>query len=378
MKDHLIFDASDLPALKASDSVGAYVRSSKSGALVTNHSLFNIPAAAFTFVDGDVATGTEIITAITHNYRTGDIAQLTTTGVLPAGLALVTDYFIIRVDANNIKLAASAFDAENNIPVDITAAAGGGTHTVTGFTRDVRALDVFANLADGEGNKITSTGGALDVNLKSPVVVNVDLDGVYSGSNLLADSVGNIFNTRAVTPGITGQVERATVAQLGNIALADVTKVHALDVNSFLMAEDSVSADRKKLIIDGTTSGLWVEIKNTSPIAISGTVTANAGTGTFTVSDAAQAAIAIATSKENLAAANVAQNVATSVLANRKYLFIYNKDNREIYIGASGVSEATGYPVFPGSAVELRAGAAIDIEFVSSKLTHEIRTMQLS
>jgi hypothetical protein len=83
-----------------------------------------------TFVDGDVTIGTENINISTHNYTKATRVRLTTTGALPTGLAPATDYFIIKVDANNIKLAATRGDAINGIAVDITAASGGGTHTV--------------------------------------------------------------------------------------------------------------------------------------------------------------------------------------------------------------------------------------------------------
>lgn len=412
MKNHIIFNTDDAQALIDSDNIGAFVRSSSSGALITNHSLFNIPAAAFTFVDADVTPGTDTITKTTHNYRTGDYVQLTSTGVLPAGLALITDYWIIRVDSNNFKLASSPFNAENQIAVDITAAAGGGTHTVTGYTREARHLDVFAAVADGEGNKITSTGGALDVNLKSADIsftADVSLDGVYSGSNLLADSVGNIFNSRAVTPDITGQVERVTAALLGNVAAADVSKVHALDTNAFLMAEDSDTADKKKLLIDGTSNGLWVDIQNASlPVTQSGTWTVGlsedhnwgtVGANTLRVaseignasgmadfdagvsgaqtlrvtiatddvistSDAALANTAIVANIETLAVANTAQVAVASPLAARKYLMLANNTKYKMFIGGSGVDAATGFPLYPGSVMELRAGAASAVYFV--------------
>jgi len=88
-------------------------------------------ADAFTFVDGDVITGADTITEIAHARETGNKCRLTTTGVLPAGLELNTDYFIIFVDANTIQLAATAVDASTGTAIDITAAAGGGTHTLT-------------------------------------------------------------------------------------------------------------------------------------------------------------------------------------------------------------------------------------------------------
>ena len=176
MINQLIFDALNFETARDTHSVGAYVRSSKSGALITNHSLFKASSGTFDFVDADVTVGTDNIAEIAHGFRTGDLVQLTSTGVLPAGLALATDYYVIRIDDDNIKLASNAENAEWGIPVEITAAAGGGTHTVTGVVQEARHLDVYAALADGEGNAINSTGGSLDVNITNSLGIDVDLD----------------------------------------------------------------------------------------------------------------------------------------------------------------------------------------------------------
>ena len=80
-----------------------------------------------TFVDANVNTGTERITITAHRYvdEQGPF-RLTTTGTLPAGLSLATDYYIRYVDANTIELSLTAGGAA----VNITGAAGGGTHTI--------------------------------------------------------------------------------------------------------------------------------------------------------------------------------------------------------------------------------------------------------
>lgn len=83
-----------------------------------------------TFVDGDVTVGTDQVTQTAHSFRTGDHVQLTSSGTLPGGLALATDYYLIIVDANEIKFAASLADAYAGTEVTITSAAGGGTHTI--------------------------------------------------------------------------------------------------------------------------------------------------------------------------------------------------------------------------------------------------------
>ena len=84
------------------------------------------------FVDGDVTVGTDNINKA-HGFLDGDRVQLTSSDTLPAGLALATDYWIIFIDAANFKLASSITNAVADTAVDITAAAGGGNHTVTAY-----------------------------------------------------------------------------------------------------------------------------------------------------------------------------------------------------------------------------------------------------
>jgi hypothetical protein len=79
-----------------------------------------------------VTAGTDTITAASHGLAKGDgPIQLTTTDTLPAGLTLTTDYWIIYVDADNFKLAASLEDAIEGTAIDITDA-GTGTHSFEG------------------------------------------------------------------------------------------------------------------------------------------------------------------------------------------------------------------------------------------------------
>lgn len=96
-------------------------------------------AAAGTAID--IATGTSAAATITifasafaeatHRYSTGDVVRLTTTGVLPTGYALATNYYVIARTAGTFALASSAANAANGIEVVVTAYAGGGNHSVT-------------------------------------------------------------------------------------------------------------------------------------------------------------------------------------------------------------------------------------------------------
>lgn len=431
MIDHLIFDTTSLQTVEDTHSVGAYVRSGKSGALVTHHSLQKPNATTFQFVDADVDPGTDSITENAHGLQTGEKIQLTSSGVLPAGLALATDYYVIRVSANVIKLASSEYNAEWNIPVDITAAAGGGTHTLTGVEVEGRSLDVWISnpsIAINDGGGIITVDGTVELGATtlaaletitveqgtSPWVIG---DG---GGSITVDGTVAISGDVNVTQGTSPWVVQAgaekaedsvhTSGDIGNFMLAV-----RHDANTSLVSADGDyaplqvdAAGRLKVVAEVTVeagdaeyledsahtnadAGLHMLAVRQDTLASSvstdgdyASLKVNADgrlyvdVGTVMVNDAALANIAIASAAETLDVVNTAQNIIASPLTNRKYLWIYNNDNKKAFIGQSGVTAANGFPVSPGSYMELRAGAAVDIEFVSDKLNHEIRTLELS
>ncbi len=88
-------------------------------------------AASKTFIDGGVnVTFNQITTQATHGYVTGQLIQLTTTGAVPTGLVKDTNYYVIYLDQVTISLATTRALALAGTAIDITAAGGGGTHTL--------------------------------------------------------------------------------------------------------------------------------------------------------------------------------------------------------------------------------------------------------
>ncbi len=73
--------------------------------------------------------GTDVIT-YTNDFTTFTKVRFTTTGTLPAGLSLATDYYLIRTGATTATVAASLTLAVAGTFIDITDA-GTGTHTLT-------------------------------------------------------------------------------------------------------------------------------------------------------------------------------------------------------------------------------------------------------
>lgn len=78
-----------------------------------------------------VNTSTDTLTGTAHGLLTGDRFRVRNVGgALPTGLAAVTDYFAIRVDANNVKPATSSANALAGTPVVDITGAGSGTTTI--------------------------------------------------------------------------------------------------------------------------------------------------------------------------------------------------------------------------------------------------------
>lgn len=74
---------------------------------------------------------TEIFTATAHGFVTGLKTQVSNSGgALPAGLSAVTDYFVIKIDANTFYLATSLANALAGTNLLITTN-GTGTQTIT-------------------------------------------------------------------------------------------------------------------------------------------------------------------------------------------------------------------------------------------------------
>lgn len=69
------------------------------------------------------------VTLNAHGLSTGSCVELTTTGALPTGLAVNTNYYAIYVNANVIRLATSAANAIAGTAIN-TSGSQSGTHTL--------------------------------------------------------------------------------------------------------------------------------------------------------------------------------------------------------------------------------------------------------
>ena len=96
---------------------------------------------SFTAITFTASSTTDELTATAHGLQNLDLVQVTNSGgALPTGLAASTNYWVIPVDANNVKLATSLANAIAGTAIDLTTN-GTGTNQVISVAASVRYLD---------------------------------------------------------------------------------------------------------------------------------------------------------------------------------------------------------------------------------------------
>ena len=73
-----------------------------------------------------------VITLTAHGFLTGSKIQLQTTGLLPTGILVNTDYYVINIDVNTFGIASTYLDSFNNINI-ITIGSQSSVHTLFYF-----------------------------------------------------------------------------------------------------------------------------------------------------------------------------------------------------------------------------------------------------
>lgn len=98
--------------------------------------------AAKVFASTAVNTTNDTATITNHSYATGVKGQLITSGSLPAGLSLSTDYFLIVLDANTVQFATTLAHALAGTAIDLTTqGTGNDTFTATALAGATVALN---------------------------------------------------------------------------------------------------------------------------------------------------------------------------------------------------------------------------------------------
>jgi hypothetical protein len=169
----LVFDPTDANTIAASSAVGAFVRAGDDGTLIGHVSdalkvSFTNTSLAVTATDLDIrdlAYATDSVTA--HQGGTWDIGTVgSITGV-------------VSIDDNGGSITVDGTVAATQSGSWTVAATQSGSWTVTATATDLDIRDLVAAsdsvsswTKDGSGNAITSTSGALDVNITNAISIN--------------------------------------------------------------------------------------------------------------------------------------------------------------------------------------------------------------
>lgn len=121
-------------------------------AVVGNNYTAAHPALVFADLTYTANAGTDELTSTAHGLQTGDgpVQVANSGGAPPGGLATSTDYFVIRVDANTLKLATSRANAFANTAIDVTSA-GTGTQTIIDQPTTTTPILAFTVTGDAPG-----------------------------------------------------------------------------------------------------------------------------------------------------------------------------------------------------------------------------------
>ena len=250
---------------------------------------------------------------------------------------------------------------------------------------DLNAADdsVASWTNDGAGNAIGSTGGALHISDAGGSLTvdatNLDIRDLAFATDKVDVSGSSVSITGDVnvTQGTSPWVVSATDLDIRNLVFAtdkvdvtgsDVTATVTatnLDIRDLTAASDSVQA----WAFDGTGNAIG---------STAGALNVNISSGTVSVTDAALADSALKALAETVTTTAAQIVDGADELASRKYLFLYNNGSKEVYIGQTGVTASSGFPLPPGSILEARIGAAVDVFAIAQAGSQNVRTLQLS
>lgn len=205
-----------------------------------------------------------VVSFTSHGLVAGDIIQFTTTGALPTGLAVSTNYYVISAG-----LTTNAFE--------LSLTLGGSAINTTGSQSGIHTLyRVTKNIT-----KISATALVANDILSSQLITLV-----YDGTQWqLQSPIGNVLTTPVYKNGVT--------TRTGNTASGSQTIAHGLGVIPKYIrltarkGVNAVSGTGAKADVQSvgvyngtTTSSVWSDYVTTSS---TGTIEANTGTDTSNI-----------------------------------------------------------------------------------------------
>lgn len=192
------------------------------------------------------------------NILVGTRVRLTTTTTLPAGLALATDYYVIRVSDTTFKLATSYANAVAGTAIDITST-GTGTHTISWllprytngagvqaifFNSNATALGAAVpNLSLGYTNSAQTTSRATPTVLPIGKTAAANSIVIYTG----ATGVGKYNYTVPLQAGDAGIAEVNTIQNSISYVSGEYSVAMLKEIARFPLSTLGLAAERNFL-----------------------------------------------------------------------------------------------------------------------------------
>jgi len=191
---------------------------------------------------------------IPSNILTGTRVRLTSSGTLPAGLALATDYYVIRVSDTTFELATSYANAIAGTQIDITGA-GTGTHTISWL------LPRYTNGAGVQAIMFNSNATALGAATPNLSIGYTNSAQVTSRSTPTVLPIGKTAcpNSQILYTGATGtgKYNYQMPLQSGDAGIAEINTIQ--NSTSYVSGEYSVALIKELARFPISTLGLASE-----------------------------------------------------------------------------------------------------------------------
>jgi flagellin len=165
-------------------------------------------------VNSAINVAADTISIASHGYSTGQALTLSSTGGLPVPLATSTTYYVIKVDANTIKLATSSANALAGTAINLTSQGGvGSTITLTpsgGGTQGTASTAYISNLDISSMSAARTSLTTLDTQMQT---IYTTMGTIGASQSRLSSAVGAITAARDQFITAASRISDADVAQ---------------------------------------------------------------------------------------------------------------------------------------------------------------------
>jgi uncharacterized protein YfiM (DUF2279 family) len=201
----LVFDATDADTIAASANVGAYLRSAD-GTLLTHTDVggkkaLDVRVAEGINVEVDLDAADDSVASWTNDGAGNAITSTSENGDQALDVHLSNSSIAVTatdLDIRDLAFATDKVDASGSsvsITGDVNVTQGTDPWVVSATDLDIRDLDAASDsiaswLSDGAGNALSSTAGALDVNIASGTVSINDAALADTALKASAETVG--------------------------------------------------------------------------------------------------------------------------------------------------------------------------------------------